>query len=96
MNPGPPIQQNIRLATSNVKSVHNKSASITDLVISKKFDIYAVTETYLTRHDTTSSISDICLPDYSFYHQPHHSGCGGGVDFLVFNKFEVPSCPDLF
>jgi len=60
MNPSPPILQNIRLATSNVRSVHNKSAGITDLVISKKLDILALIEISLIPHDTTSYISDIC------------------------------------
>ena len=60
MNPGPPIMQNIRLATRNVRFVHNKSASITDLVISKKLDILTLTETWLSSHDATSFISNIC------------------------------------
>ena len=58
-NLGPPVLRSIRLATSNVTSVHNKSASITDLVISKKLDILAFTETLVSPHDTTSCISDI-------------------------------------
>ena len=62
LNPDPPILQNISLATSNVRSVHNKSASITDLVISKKLDILTFTETWLSPHDTTSCISDIPPP----------------------------------
>jgi len=80
MNPGPPILQNIRFATSNVRSVHDTSASITDLVISKKLDILALTETWLSPHDTPYCISYSCPTHYSFYHQP----C----------KF--PFCTDLF
>ena len=48
MNPGPYILQNIRLATSNVSSLLNKSASITDFVISKILDILTLTETWLS------------------------------------------------
>ena len=62
MNPGPPILNNICLTISNIWSVHNKSASITDLVISKKLDILTLAETYLSPHDTTSCISDISPP----------------------------------
>ena len=47
------------LVTSNVKSVHIKSASITNLVISKKLDILALTETFLSPQDTASCISGI-------------------------------------
>jgi len=88
MNPGPTVLQNIHLSTSNVRSVHNKSASITDLVISRTLDILALTETWLSPHDTTSYISDIFAPNCSFYRQ---SGRGGGVGFLVTNKFKVKS-----
>ena len=45
MNPGPPTLQNIHLATRNVRSIHNKSGTITDVVISMKLDILALTET---------------------------------------------------
>jgi len=83
MNPGPPILQNVRLATSKIRSVHNKSASITDLVISKKLDILDLTETWLSPHERTSCISDIFPPDYSLYHQPRQSGRGDGVHLLV-------------
>jgi len=75
MNPRPSILQNIRLPTSNVMSVHNKSASIKELVLSKKLDILALTETWLSPHYTTSCISDNPPPDYSFNHQPRQSGC---------------------
>ena len=58
-NPGSSILPNMRLATSKVRSVKHKSASITDLVISKKLDILTLTETWLSPHETTSSISAI-------------------------------------
>ena len=90
MNPGPPILQNICLATSNVMSLHNKSASITGLVIFTKLDILALPGKWLSRHDTTSSISDICPPppppDYSCYHHPRQSRRGGRVGSLVSNN----------
>jgi len=59
MNPDPPILQYIRLATGNVRSVNYKSAIITDFVISKKLDILALTEPWLSPHDKTSCISYI-------------------------------------
>ena len=62
MNLGLPILQNIRLATKYPRSVHNKSHSIIDLVISKKLYILDFTETWLSPHDTTSCISDISPP----------------------------------
>ena len=88
---GPPILQHIRLASSYVRSVNKTSASITDLVICKKLDILALTETWLSSHDTTSYISDIRPTDYSVFHQLRYPGGGGGVGFLVSNKFNVKS-----
>ena len=95
MNTGHPIMQNVRLATSNVRYVHNKSTSITDLARSKTLDILTLTETWLNPHNTTCYISDICPPDYFFYHQPHHPGRGGGVGFLVSNQFKTCISPSL-
>ena len=43
LNPDPPTLQTIRLATSHVRSAHNTSAGITDLVASKKLDFLALT-----------------------------------------------------
>ena len=79
----PPLLQNIRLATSNVRIVHNKSASITDLVISKKLDILTLTLTWLSPLDTASCIFYIC--PRLFLLPP------GTVGFLVSNKFKVKS-----
>ena len=91
MNPVPSILQNIRLATKYPRSVHNKSDSIIDLIISKKSDILAFTETLVSPHDTTSCISDICPTHSSFCLQPHHFRCGGCVGSVVSNKFKVTS-----
>ena len=62
MNLGLPILENIRLATKYPRSVHNKSDSIIDLIISKKLYILDFTETWPSPHDTTSCISDISPP----------------------------------
>ena len=62
MNLGPPIMQNIRLATRYARSVHNKSASITDLVIAKKWYILDLTDTWLhldTQYTATSTFNYI-------------------------------------
>ena len=44
LNPGPVIRHNIRLATTNIRSIREKNAYLTDLIISKTIDILAVTE----------------------------------------------------
>ena len=46
LNPGPVTRHNIRLATTNIRSISEKKpASLTDLIISKTIHIIAVTET---------------------------------------------------
>ena len=74
LNPGPVVRHNIRLATTNIRSIREKTASITDLIISKTIDILAVTETWLRPHDTDACIADISPPGYTFHHRPRPVG----------------------
>ena len=89
LNPGPVVRHNIRLATTNIRSIRDKTASLTDLIISKTIDILAVIETWLRPHDTASCIADISPPGYVFHHKPRPVGRGGGVGFLVSKQFKV-------
>ena len=93
LNPGPVVRHNIRLTTTNIRSIREKTASLTDLIISKTIDILAVTETWLRPHDTASCIADISPPGYVFHHKPRPVGRGGGVGFLVSKQFKVKLQP---
>ena len=70
LNPGPAVRRNIRLATTNVRSIRDQTASLSDLLISKTIDILAVTETWLRPHDTVACIADISHSGYTFHHRP--------------------------
>ena len=70
LNPGPAVRRNIRLATTNVRSIRDKTVSLSDLLISKTIDILAVTETWLRPHDTVACIADISPSGYTFHHRP--------------------------
>ena len=48
LNPGPNISCNMRFATTNLRSVRQKSAALSDLISSKQIDILAMTETWLS------------------------------------------------
>jgi len=89
LNPGPDVRRNIRVATTNVRSIRDKIASLTDLLISKKIDILAVTETWLRPHDTAACIADISPSGFTFHHRPRSVGRGGGVGFLIAKQFKV-------
>ena len=83
------IRHNIRLATTNIRSIREKNTSLADLIISKTIDILAVTETWPRPHDTAACIADISPPGYSFRHWPRPVGRGGGVGFLISKLFNV-------
>ena len=82
LNPGPAVRSNI-LATTNVQSIRDKTASLSDLLISKTIDILAVTETWFRPHDTVACIADISPSGYTFHHRPRSVRRGGGVVLLV-------------
>ena len=89
LNPATVVMHNIRFATTNIRSIREKTASLTDLIISETIDILAVIETWLRPHDTASCIADISPPCYVFHHKPRPVGRGGGVSFLVSKQFKV-------
>ena len=84
LNPGHVIRHNIRLATTNIRSIREKTVSLTDLIISKTIDILAVTE-----YDTAACIADISPTGYTFHHRPRPVARGGGVGFLISKLFKV-------
>ena len=83
----PVIRHNIRLATTNIHSIREKPASLTDLIIFKTIDILSVTETWNRPHDTAACIVDISPPGYIFHHRP--VGHGGGAGVLISKLFKV-------
>ncbi len=79
----------MRFATTNLRSVRQKSAALSDLISSKQIDILAMTETWLSPCDTAACLDDISPPGFSLFHCPRPSGRGGGVAFLVRETFKV-------
>ena len=79
----------MRFATTNLRSVRQKSAALSDLISSKQIDILAMTETWLSPCDTAACLDDISPPGFSLFHCPRPSGRGGGVAFLVRETVKV-------
>ena len=75
------------LATTNIRSIQEKIASLADLIISKIIYILAVTEseTWLRPQDLSACIADISSTGYAFHHKPRPVGRGGGVGFVIQN-----------
>ena len=96
LNPGPAVRGNIRLATTNICFIQEKTTSLSHLLISKTIDILAITETWLRPHNTAAYIADISPPDYAFHHRPCPVGRGDGVGFLISKllKANLDTSPD--
>ena len=72
--------------------MNKKSASICDFVISKRLDLLALTETWLSRRHTEHlSVAEITntLQNYVFFHQSRTDKAGGGVGLLLRKWFTV-------
>ena len=61
LNPDPTISSRIRMATVNVRSIRQKSASVSDLVTTKSLDVVAITETWLKAKETSAALADITI-----------------------------------
>ena len=95
LNLGPTISNRIRMATVNVRSIRQKSASFSDLVTTKSLDVVAITETWLKAKETSAALADITPQGYSLIHKPRRGKQGGGVAIMTNNKFDVSSCKTL-
>ncbi len=89
LNPGP-VTDRVRMATINVQSLCNKAASFSDLVSSKKLDIIAVTETWLSPKETKAGLADVASNGYRLIHKARPGGqTGGGVAILASDQFNL-------
>ena len=82
----------LRMATWNIRSLNKKAAPVCDLVISKRIDILALNETWLssyTNSDPTVANIISTLQDYNFVHHPRSSRSGGGVGVLLKSSLKV-------
>lgn len=94
VNPGP--AHALRVGTINARSMRSKAPALADLVTSRSLDILSVTETWLTKRETTAGLADITPAGFFLYHKPRAGRKkGGGVALLVSShlKFSEISIP---
>ena len=69
---------NLHIATSNIRSIHNKSAYISKLISDNHLDLLSVTETWHSYSDDLL-IYRSALPNYSIIDLPHDAASAGLV-----------------
>ena len=65
----------LRFATWNIRAIKKKVASICDFIISKRIDVLAVVETWLTKESISDpTVADVIntLQDFNFVHILRH------------------------
>ena len=74
------IKNSVHMCVINAQSVCNKTDLLTDHFIENKFDIIAITETWLSYSDAHKRvIGNLSLPGYNFIHVPRENRPGGGL-----------------
>ena len=85
-NPGP--KDNVTLAFTNIRSIQNKHPSVLNYVQATDVDVFGITETWLSDDVTTSFISEITPPGYTFHHKSRLNRKGGGVGIFIQSRFD--------
>ena len=91
----------LKLAMINARSVltYNKdcvkSIAISELIIDKKRDVLAITETWLSLKGDSAKIIELTPQTYSFVQSPRLQSRGGGVGFVFNSCYTVKVLPKL-
>ena len=97
-NPGPAVHKlNFRLGTVNARSMRNKAAVLSDLVVSQRIDLLGITETWLTARETSADLAEVTPPGFSFFQIPRAKRRGGGswpvrlVCLQIYPHYSIPA-----
>ena len=92
LNPGPSLSliNNVRMDIIIVRSISDKIASFSDIVESKKLDVVAVTETWLSTKETSASLADVTPNGFKLVQNPRKGR--GGVAIMVTELFNLTPC----
>ena len=79
----------MRICCQNVRSLHNKTAVIHDLLDNDKWHIFILTESWLTPNDNFT-LRLASPTNYSYHNVPRNTGKrGGGIAVLYRNDYEL-------
>ena len=71
----------------NAQSVGNKTLVIRELIREEKFDLLAISETWLNEYDN-AKICEMTPTTHTFLHNPRMERRGGGVGIFLTNSFK--------
>ena len=80
------VNCNIRCALVNIQSVSNKTVEIRELIRERKFDVFALTETWLKEHER-AKIAEMTPLTHYFFHVPRLNKRGEGVGIFISKEF---------
>ena len=95
VNPGPPsCAPSIHFAQFNSQSIHpnntvDKPTILKQFINDYKIDVLALSETWLSPDELSSTINSILPDGFSFIHIPRPTGRGGGVGFIYKSELKV-------
>ena len=90
------VKSNTHLALINARSIRNKATIINEHIVEHKWDVLAITETWLSRNDDDDAIiAKVTPPGYTFQHVARASGRGGGVATVHRNTYKTKLQPKL-
>ena len=79
----------IQIGYINARSVKNKSLALSDFVLENRYDIFLISETWLSELGDEVKISELTPPGYSFLHCPRETGSYGGVGLLYKSHLNI-------
>ena len=82
-----------KLCLANVRSIKPKSAALLNYITSRKADLFAITETWLTPLDVAAKLQ-IVPPGYRFVHRPRNDRAAGGIGLLYRDAIAVRKIDD--
>ncbi len=78
----------LKLGLLNIRSLTPKAVIVNEVITDNSFDVLCLTETWLKTNDYFG-LNESTTPSYCYKHEPHQTGCGGGVATIYSDTLNV-------